>query len=128
MSLRPHRRSISAWLVGVLLFALWTTASYACPRIGGADAGAPMAMPGCDGGMGMDPDEPLRCQAHCTESGKAVGSASIALDLPPLLPAFGAIVAVLDAGAPPAAVALAADERSPPGGLPIYLRLLTLRN
>lgn len=128
MSLRPHRRSISAWLVGVLLFALWTTASYACPRIGDADTVAPMAMPGCDDGMDMDPDEPLRCQAHCTAGSKVVGSASIALDLPPLLPACGAIVAVLDAGAPPAAVATSADQGPPPGGPPIYLLLLTLRN
>jgi hypothetical protein len=76
----------------------------------------------------MDPDQPLRCQAHCTEGGKAVGSASIALDLPPLLPAFGAIVAVLDAGAPPAPAARAVAEGPPGGGPPIYLRLLTLRN
>lgn len=129
--LRPHRRWIAAWLAGVLLFALWSTSSHACSRVGVGTQAASMAeMPDCDGTMAMEDDEPLRCQAHCTEDGRLTGSASIAIDLPPPLPAAGAIVAVLDGAAAQLEFAAPwpAAEGPPPGSPPIYLLLQVLRN
>lgn len=132
---RVLRRWISAFLAGVLLFASWATASYACARVdGGAQAVAAAttmaAMPDCDGSMAMDDDDALRCQAHCTADARAAGSGTVAFDLPPLLPVSSAIVAVVDAGAvrEAAAAPWPAADGPPRGSPPLYLLLQILRN
>ncbi|HSW27074.1 MAG TPA: hypothetical protein VLJ62_30240 [Burkholderiaceae bacterium] len=130
---RRTLRPWAVWLTLVLLFALWATASYACPRQSAAASPAVAAdLPPCHGAAlpsAMDPEQPQLCKAHC-ESGSQSAQASVnagpsasyslwaVLDwrpvtLRPLASRFG------EAFAP--AVPL-------PGEPPIYLALRVLRN
>jgi hypothetical protein len=127
-------RRFAVWVVLGLLMSQWATASYACPRMGAADAAPSMmqAMPGCDGSMpgAMDPDQPQLCKAHCEQGAQSVNLAPAGEPSPSY-----SLWAVLDwqlSGLQPvhvprhrAHVSLAA---SPPGSPPIYLALRVLRN
>ena len=134
---RQPVRWLSSWLVVALLFMQLATATYACPRM--AAPGLPFAntadMPGCDlpGARPADGPDSLLCHVHCQQAHQALDQSPTAdLAATPLL------LGVLDwavpvssgiadrvRGAPRAGVASGAP---PPGTVPIYLRLLVLRN
>jgi hypothetical protein len=136
----PHRKTrqrVCAWMIGVLLFAQWLTAAYACPAIaqalatGGAEAVAVEPVPDChaQGHAAMDPANPAACKAHCD------GEQPFPLqpgsgDLPaPLLGWF--IVsssAVVQLAGLPGGHEAAPRSGAPPGWPPIYLTHLVLRN
>ena len=70
---RASSKAISRWLIGVLLFAQFMVASYACPGLSGMTTTSPkggdvMVMadmgPGCDQ-MGMDQEAANLCAEHC---------------------------------------------------------------
>jgi hypothetical protein len=72
---RELARLISRLLIGVLLFAQFTVASYACPASAGSDYGMVVAAAPSDADMGMasaeysdvaiDPDAANLCIEHC---------------------------------------------------------------
>ena len=128
--------------MAVLLFAQLAASAYACPRLSPAAADALAAIPAmpamaamadCHGQprATMDPTQPQLCQAHCEQGSQSVSPAA-AQDAP----AAPLLLAVLDWSAAatrvPAAVegraTLALSGAPPPGALPLYLRLLVLRN
>jgi hypothetical protein len=140
-----HRRWLSGWLIGFLLFAQWATASYSCPQQGGqSDAAAPAvamaavpaatmaAMPDCAGGMpGMDPDQPQLCKAHCEAGRQSVNSGGATPDVPPALAltgVLGVVVELTDEAGVCSAVPAATAAGPPRGTPPLYLSLLVLRN
>ena len=138
--MRLHRnpvRWLSGWLAVALLFMQLATAGHACPLLAVPDLRPvpTVAMPGCDmaaTGVADDPASPL-CRGHCQQGQQALDQSPAAdLAAAPLL------LAVLDWAAPaPVGTAGRADAARrtgvasgapPPGALPIYLRLLVLRN
>ena len=131
---RCTSRRLAVWLMLVLLFAQWATASYACPRIS-ANASAQSStvdMPPCHGkppGGVMDPDQPLLCKAHCDHGSQTVNDVPAQQPTPQLL-----LWAVLDWTAPALkpAPGVAVDDDSaspsPASSPPLYLRLHVLRN
>lgn len=142
-AMRLHRnpvRWLAGWLAVALLLLQLVTAAHACPRLGVSDLRpASMAdMPACDmagTGLADKPDAPasLLCKMHCQQGQQALDqSAAADLAATPLL------LTVLDWTAPASKAGLAladAARRSgvasgapPAGALPIYLRLLVLRN
>lgn len=98
---RALNRFIARLLVGVLLFAQFAVAAYACPggagamMAGAADAGAAMTMADASmagpasekaGHGAMDPVQPNLCAAHC-QSGQQNAGAKAVPDLPAAAPA-----------------------------------------
>lgn len=103
---RALRKSISRLLIGVLLFAQFAVASYACPRLKGmgsmasigtatellaaatdaAFTAVPAGMPlGCDQ---MDPDAANLCAEYCQRGQQSVDTAAatvVSLGIPILL-------------------------------------------
>lgn len=132
-ALRRRRLWLPLLVVVTLLFAQLATAAYACPRLA-ADAGEPAVamadMPDCsEHGAAADPEQPALCKAHCQAGQQSVERDSRTPDVPPAMPA--ALFAVVDLVAPaPAATLRPAPAVAGPSAdpLPLYLRLLVLRN
>lgn len=148
--LRVGTRWLCGLVAAVLVFAQLATAAYACPQLAVPDGGpaSPLttdvaaAPPGaheaagtvapCHGdAVGMDPELPQLCKAHCESGLQSVNSQPPAADAPPaaLLPA--AVVGIVCdaaagglAGAPQASLAAG----PPPGTPDLYLTLRVLRN
>jgi hypothetical protein len=127
-------RSGKQWLWLFATAFLWmqlATATYACPRPGGAGTDASALMPDCDAmsGPSMDGQQPNLCKAHCDKDKQRAAADHSLFD--------GAAVA---AGAPgpswPTAVAepgpwsaTAARGSSPTRGAPpLFITFLVLRN
>ena len=140
MGMSMARRTLrpwAVWLMLVLLFALWATASYACPRQSAAASPAVAAdLPPCHGAAPpsvMDADQPQLCKAHCQQggSGQSAPGPGERLDAQRVV----LLWAVIDWRHRAAAAAGAASRSRPsrrrraaPGSPPIYLSLLVLRN
>jgi len=127
---RRFIRWLSGSMVVVLLAVQFATAAYACPKQALPDAGAAAAMPGCDGTMPMDAEQPLLCQAHCQQGTQTVHPTPVTD-----APASPVLLAVLD-WTPTALLPVPPDARpssltqgaAPPGSPPRYLSLQVLRN
>lgn len=120
----PLRRRIVAVLLPTLLFALWATASYACPQWARAATQAASMAPDCDMST-SDPDQPALCAAHCVADAQADGSAPAltAAVLPSTeQPAWHAPVRTT------AASRVAERREAPHSGPPLYLLLRVLRD
>ncbi len=133
---RNTRRHLVAWMIGVLLFTQWLTASYACPAVagplaGGGQAVIAQAVSDCHGMTAgvMDPENPSLCRAHCDPDHQAPSQAS-AGDAPAPAPMWF-IVEVFDTfddAGQPAHQQAVARTAAPPGWPPLYLIHGVLRN
>lgn len=123
-------RWLSGSMVVVLLAVQFATAAYACPKQALPNASAAAAMPGCDGTLPTDAEQPLLCQAHCQQGTQTVHPTPVTD-----APASPVLLAVLD-WTPTAWQPLRPEARpswfspgaSPPGSPPRYLSLQILRN
>ncbi len=91
---RALSKAIGRWLIGVLLFAQFMVASYACPGVSGMTTspkgGDVMVMasmgPGCDQ-MEMDQDAANLCAEHCRFGQQSADTAPV--------PVLHAVIATL---------------------------------
>jgi len=133
---RATRRSLSAWLVGLVLIMQGLTAAYACPALEAwlapqAEPAAATGMPGCHASAPktMDPAQPSLCKAHCDAEGQAPAQAA-AQTAPPPGPGWFFVLSLAPAHLAAAAAFDLTEARSgaPPGWPPIYLSQQVLRN
>ncbi len=143
------RRWIASGLTLALLFMQMATAAYACPQrapAGQASAttevmaevmAEPVALglPGCEGMAGpmdqMDDELPQLCKAHCVKDvqGRAPSAVPDLQPNPAALNLLVGLVAPPTLLLPPTLRCGHTDARlRPPGGPPLYLSLLILRN
>lgn len=150
---RRLRRWIASGLTLALLFMQMATAAYACPQRAQAGQASAMAevtadvtadmraesvasgMPGCEGMAGpmnqMDDELPQLCKAHCVKDAQGRAPSAVP-DLQPNPAALNLLVGLV---APPTLLLPPTlrcghtdAQLRPPGGPPLYLSLLILRN
>ena len=131
---RAHRRQRAAWLVGLILLVQVMTAAYACVAVGD-EVGVPelaVLVDCADHGPGSpNTGQPLLCKAQC-EQGQQLTQSAAVVDLQQALAALPVLLWVLPSAAAlhDTALALPVSARAPAAAstLPLYLKLLVLRN
>ncbi|TAK78008.1 MAG: hypothetical protein EPO01_07580 [Aquabacterium sp.] len=137
---KAYRRWIASVLAAVLVCLQLITAAYACPfpqaalSLQASAEHVQMAdMPGCQGMIAPDEQQPQLCKAHCDRDKQSVNTVP-AVD-PVVSPSVDVLVTRL-AGWSDAVVArplqlpavIDAHSRPPDGAPAVYLRLQVLRN